>query len=66
MVACFLWGPERPSLARFAARALFRPCETRVRELRLDIPYYPVRAGEGYILMPKDAYFEAVEELLKL
>ncbi len=50
-------------------RGLFRPAEVRRHEeprkaLRLDLAYYPARTGGGYELIPKDAYFDAVEALL--
>jgi len=46
-----------------------RPAEVRrYLEVRVPLtlahPYYPARRGDGIELIPKDRYFESVEQLL--
>lgn len=36
-----------------------------MRELRLDMPYYPAQTARGYVLIPKDGYFQQAEEVLE-
>lgn len=51
-------------------RPVFNPAQIRryegaTRELRLDVPYYPAQSAKGYVLIPKDGYFQQTEEVLE-
>ncbi|MCS7067885.1 MAG: hypothetical protein NZN28_04530 [Meiothermus sp.] len=62
---------ERISQAvQFRPRPAFNPAQIRryegaTRELRLDMPYYPAQTACGYVLIPKDGYFQQTEEVLE-
>lgn len=45
--------------------AQIRRYEGLTRELRLDMPYYPAQSAKGYVLIPKDGYFQQTEEVLE-
>lgn len=69
--ACFVWWLERLPLAlALHLRPPPRPAQVRFGErlrapLRLDIPYYPARAEQGYVFIPMDGYFDQAEEVLR-
>jgi len=42
-----------------------RRYERATRELRLEVPYYPAQSTRGYVLIPKDGYFQQAEEVLE-
>lgn len=62
---------ERISQAiQLRPRPAFNPAQIRryegaTRELRLDVPYYPAQSARGYVLIPKDGYFQQTEEVLE-
>ncbi len=62
---------ERISQAvQFRPRPAFNPAQIRryegaTRELRLEVPYYPAKCAGGYVLIPKDGYFQQTEEVLE-
>lgn len=62
---------ERLSQAvQFQPRPAFNPAQIRryeeeQRELSLEVPYYPARSPGGYVLIPKDGYFQQTEEVLE-
>ncbi|MFN3392275.1 MAG: hypothetical protein ACK40N_10980 [Meiothermus ruber] len=62
---------ERLSQAvQFRPRPAFNPAQIRRyegvrRELSLEVPYYPARSSRGYVLIPKDGYFQQAEEVLE-
>ncbi|MBO1436691.1 hypothetical protein [Meiothermus sp. CFH 77666] len=45
--------------------AQIRRYEGATRELRLDMPYYPAQTARGYVLIPRDGYFQQTEEVLE-
>ncbi len=54
----------------FRPRPVFNPAQIRryegvTRELRLEVPYYPAQSAKGYVLIPKDGYFQQTEEVLE-
>ncbi|GIW24593.1 MAG: hypothetical protein KatS3mg069_0860 [Meiothermus sp.] len=61
---------ERISQAvQLRPRPAFNPAQIRryegtARELHLGVPYYPVQTVKGYVLIPKDGYFQQTEEIL--
>lgn len=42
----------------------FRPFDGARRVLSLEVAYYPARGQGGYVLIPRDAYFQQAEEVL--
>ncbi|AWR87282.1 hypothetical protein [Meiothermus taiwanensis] len=62
---------ERLSQAvQFRPRPALNPAQIRryegVRwELSLEVPYYPAQGPQGYVLIPKDGYFQQTEEVLE-
>ncbi len=71
VAACMALLIERISQAvQFRPRPAFNPAQIRryegaTRELRLDMPYYPAQTARGYVLIPKDGYFQQAEEVLE-
>ena len=45
--------------------AQFRNLEAVRQQLRLEQPYHAAKATEGYVLIPKDRYFQQGEEILE-
>jgi hypothetical protein len=62
---------ERISQAvQFRPRPAFNPAQIRryegaTRELRLEVSYHPAQSAKGYVLIPKDGYFQQAEEVLE-
>ncbi|GIW31631.1 MAG: hypothetical protein N2313_06970 [Meiothermus ruber] len=62
---------ERLSQAvQFRPRPALNPAQIRRYEgvqweLSLEVPYYPARSPGGYVLIPKDGYFQQAEEVLE-
>lgn len=62
---------ERISQAvQLRPRPAFYPVQIRryesvTRELCLEVPYYPARSTSGYVLIPKDPYFQQTEAFLE-
>lgn len=62
---------ERISQAvQFRPRPAFHPAQIRryegvTRELRLEVPYYLAQGSSGYVLIPKDPYFQQTEAFLE-
>ncbi|WP_337868553.1 hypothetical protein [Meiothermus sp.] len=62
---------ERLSQAvQYRPRPVLNPAQIRRyegvrRELSLEVPYYPAQSSRGYVLIPKDGYFQQTEEVLE-
>lgn len=62
---------ERLSQAvQYRPRPVLNPAQIRRyegvrRELSLEVPYYPAQGSSGYVLIPKDPYFQQTEAFLE-
>ena len=55
---------QQLQLVPTAVPAQIRRAEEVREVLKLDLPYYPAQGLKGYVLIPKDRYFNETEHIL--